>query len=90
VPEEQSEPQEDEPDGNEPDVAPDEILLFKNTRKDGNQPDYWGYYNPGHDGPLMRMAVWARNDAAGKAMLSGSVKVHEPEFERSRQRGLGR
>lgn len=89
-PQETGEPEEDEADGKELDVAPDEILLFKNDRKDGKQPDYWGYYNPGSDAPLMRLAVWAKNDAGGKAMLSGSVKVYEPEFERSRQRGRGR
>jgi hypothetical protein len=42
----------------------------------------------------MRLAVWAKTDARGKVMLSGSVKVDErelePEIERLRQRGRSR
>ena len=62
-----------------------EVLLFSNTRKapeNGKQPDYWGYCNPGDDAPRMRLAVWTQTTAQGKAMLTGSVKVDEPEQER--------
>lgn len=41
----------------------------------------------------MRLAVWAKTDAHGKAMLTGSVQIHEPAPERerkpTRQRGRG-
>jgi hypothetical protein len=69
-------------------VAAHEILLFTNTRREPAQtahPDYWGYYNPGEGAPLMRLAVWAKNDPRGKAMLTGAVQIHEPTPERERR-----
>jgi hypothetical protein len=78
-------------DGKQFAVDPHEILLFSNGhKKQSNQPDYWGYYNPGDGAPLMRLAVWAKSDAHGKAMLAGSVKEHEPVAERSPERPRGR
>lgn len=71
-------------DGKQFTVDPHEILLFSNARKGPEQaahPDYWGYYNPGEGAPLMRLAVWAKTNAQGKAMLTGSVQVHEPIHE---------
>ena len=75
-------------DGRQFAVDAQEMLLFANARKGPEQsshPDYWGYYNPGDGASLMRLAVWAKTDAHGKAMLSGSVKVHEPVPEPERR-----
>jgi|EndMetStandDraft_9_1072997.scaffolds.fasta_scaffold05994_2 hypothetical protein len=75
-----------------------EVLLFTNSRKgpeSSSAPDYWGYCNPGDGAPLMRLAVWAKTDSRGRAMLSGTVKEHEaapeePSRTPERRRGLGR
>ena len=62
-------------------VKPHTLVMFTNKSKDAenqNRPDYWGYYNPGGNMPLMRLAAWARTDQRGKAMLTGSLEKDEP------------
>ena len=62
-------------------IDPHGMLLFSNTQKDAEnptRPDYWGYYNPGGGERLMRLAVWARTDSRGNAMLTGNIQRDEP------------
>ena len=71
-------------DGKQFAIDPYDVMLFENI-KDGktpNPPDYWGYYHPGSDKPLMRLAVWARTDRDGKVLLSGTVRAHQSEATR--------
>lgn len=62
-------------------IKPHAMVLFTNRNKDAenpSRPDYWGYFNPGGDGPLMRLAAWSKTDRNGRAMLTGSVQKDEP------------
>jgi hypothetical protein len=66
-------------------IDPHGILLFSNKQKDAehpDRPDYWGYYNPGGSDRLMKLAVWARTDRGGKAMLTGNVQRDEPRQDK--------
>lgn len=65
-------------------IDPHGLLLFTNKQKDAenvDRPDYWGYYNPGGGERLMRIAVWARTDRSGNAMLTGNIQRDEPKKE---------
>ena len=62
-------------------IDPHNVLLFTNKQKDAEnpeRPDYWGYYNPGGGERLMKVAVWAKTDRGGRAMLTGNLQRDEP------------
>jgi hypothetical protein len=63
-------------------IDPHSVVLFSNKQKDLEnpaRPDFYGYYNPGAGEPLMKLAVWAKTDRYGKAMLTGNVQKDEPK-----------
>lgn len=62
-------------------IKPHAMVLFANRSKDAenpSRPDYWGYFNPGGESPLMRLAAWSKTDRNGRAMLTGSLQKDEP------------
>jgi len=62
-------------------VKPNDIILFRNTRKTKttpNRPGYLGYYNPGQTHLLMRLAVWAHRDQKGQPFLFGTLTPDRP------------
>lgn len=56
-----------------------QLVLFPNGFKndlplpDKERPDYYGFYNPGDDKPVVRISAWARKDRYQHAMLSGAT-----------------
>lgn len=65
-------------------IKPHSMVLFTNKSKDAqnqSRPDYWGYYNPGGNEPLMRLAAWAKTDQRGNAMITGSLQKNEQHLE---------
>lgn len=67
-------------------IKPHDVVMFTNRQKDAEhatRPDFWGYYNPGGDQPLMRLSAWTNTDRSGNVMLSGSVQNNEPEKKQS-------
>lgn len=55
------------------------LILFTNAeKKSARAHDYWGYYNPGADHPLMAMRIWASHDAELNPKLSGNFSVYQP------------
>lgn len=62
-------------------IKPHAMVLFTNRSKDAanpSRPDYWGYFNPGGDTPLMRLAAWSKTDRNGRVMLTGAVQKTDP------------
>lgn len=67
-------------------IKPHDMVMFTNRQKDAEhptRPDFWGYYNPGGDQPLMRMSAWTHTDRSGNVMLSGSIQPNQPEKNQS-------
>lgn len=72
-------------------VKPYTITLFqaKNYDPAKQQPNLYGYYNPGDGTPLQRVDVWMRpkgKDRSGNDMLSLSGKVSEYDFDKHLER----
>lgn len=70
-------------DGKQFAIDPYQIMLFTTKEKVPNGPDFWGLYHPGPNAPLMHVAVWAKTDRDGKALLTGNIKVHKDAPERA-------
>ncbi len=63
-------------------LNPRQLVLFPNRFKaeapDKERPDYWGAYNPGNGGAIIRVSAWARKDRNQNAMLSGATTYPIP------------
>lgn len=63
-------------------LDPHQVMLFKNKSKDSanaGRPDYYGYYNPGAQEQLQRLAIWSELDRNGNVKLTGYVEAYDPE-----------
>jgi hypothetical protein len=72
-------------------VDPNQIVLFENTQRDGEDPErprpnYWGYFNPGKGERLMKVALWQGTDRNGNAFLKGNLQPDEPKREKTGER----